>query len=1179
MRNVVTQHLQVFSFKQRPVQKQQTHHKLSTSLFICCFFLFCSLFAQADPGTAVTITAKGTRVIDVLNAIEKQTNYFFYYNKQAIDVNRKVDIVVKNESLQNVLTKLFSGTDVDFFFVKDHIVLKKKTETTEHAVANTIVDISPVLYDTIKPKSLPGTIITGVIKDYKGSPLDGVTITVKGSTIKKTSDADGKFSINIPSKNSTLIFSYVGYTSKEMVAGEQTALSIFLQEDASQKLTDVVVIGYGDQVKKKLSTSIGSIKGAEVNELPVATLGDVLAAKVAGVDITSSLGGQPGVAADVTIRGLGSLGSSNAPLYVVDGYPLESVEQFTAINPADIATIDILKDAASASIYGSRASNGVVIVTTKRGKVGKARFNFSTYTGVQQLAHKVALMDSAEYMHQETLLNTQRNGKMDLTGPYFGNTDWQDEMYKSAWMTTANLTASGGTDNVLYNLSASYLDQKGVEITSSFKRYGLRFNLDAKLNNKLKLGINLAPNYSIQYAVPSGGNFTATNDNSYGSSGAVPNVVYSALLMPPIVPTLMPDGRFGQPDFFPAAVNWSGVNVLNPVAVLTSISNINRNFQILGNAYLQWSVTKDLTYKLNTGGNVSSYLNNAYVSDITPTQNATLASFMNPNPNSIYAGETSYRGIDWLLENTVTYNHIFNQKHHLNVLLLQSAQKFSSTQDQVSGTTGTYTTDIIQNPAASGLALGNVTYDIYSYVSYAARVNYDYKSKYLLSASIRDDGSSKFGAANRYGVFRSISGGWRVKEESFMKNIDWVSELKLRVSYGETGNANIGSFTWLNSIVSSNYNFGASGSGSGVRNFGTNPSGYYNPDLTWEKNHQLDIGLELGVLKDRIYLTADIYRKETFAMIQSKTLLGDVGYAQTYKTNVGNLMNEGLELGLNTVNIKSKDFSWTTSFNITFNRNKVLSLGGPQTLTPSNAITGWNNVFQIMVGRPIGDIYGYKVDGILHNAAEAAAAPKFDTYAPQAGDMKYVDVNNDGVISVADRTIIGNARPKFIAGMTNMFKYKAFDLSFVLQARYGSNIVNGNLRNAFGSAGFNMPKQFLDNMYLTAKPDADVKYPNVALSGAYGFVSALTSLAVENGSYLRMRNVTAGYTFTPKLLQRMKLQSLRIYVSGQNLFTITKYTGYNPEVSVNGNSVSAPGIDQGVYPATRNFVAGLNVGF
>jgi TonB-linked SusC/RagA family outer membrane protein len=1126
--------------------------------FILMVVALLQVSAATSYGQKISINKTDASLVDVLNDIRQQSGYSFLYNSQMLKQAKPVTFNVKNGTITQVLDDVFAKQPFTYTINQNTVIVTPKAALKDWVFATST--------------------ITGKVTDERGQALPGVTVKVKGTITATATNAAGDYSINVPDKNAVLVFTFLGYQPLEREAGTDRVINVVLKEQSAH-LSEIVVIGYGDQSKKNLSTSISSIKAADVNELPVANLSDALAGKAAGVDVTSSFGGQPGVAADITIRGLGSLGSDNSPLYVVDGYPLESSEQFAAINPADIASIDILKDAASASIYGSRASNGVVIVTTKRGKAGKTKFALSTYTGVQTLAHKVALMDSAEYMHEETLLNTQRGGKFVLTGPYFGNTDWQDQLYHSAVMTTANLNATGGSENVQYNISASYLNQDGVQITSSFKRYGLRFNLDAKLTNKLKIGINLSPNYSVQHSVPNGGNFTATNDNSYGSSGAVPNVIYSALLMPPIVPLYMPDGRYGQPDFLPAAVNWSGVNVENPVAVLNSISNVNTNFQVLGNAYLQWDILKGLSYKLNSGGNYSNLLNNAYVSDITPTQFATLASFLNPNPNSIYAGESNYRGVDWLVENTLTYTHSFKDVHHLNVLLLQSAQKFSSTKELVNGTTGTYTSNLIQNPSASGLALGSVAYDLYTYVSYAGRINYDYKEKYFLSTSLRQDGSSKFGSDNRYGTFRSISGAWRAGEEQFIQKLDWISELKLRASYGETGNANIGSFTWLNNIVTDNYNFGATGSSLGNRTFGTNPSGYYNPDLTWEKNHQLDLGFEIGLLKDRIYFTADVYRKETYDMIQSKTLLGDVGYAQTYKTNTGDLLNKGLELALTTVNVKAKAFSWTTNMNISFNRNKVLDLGGPQALTSSAAITGWSNVFQITVGRPIGDIYGYKVNGILHNAAEVAAAPKFDSYQAQPGDMKFEDVNSDGTISVADRTVIGNTLPKFTGGMTNTFKYKGFDLSFVLTGRYGGNIINGNLRNAFGSAGFNMPKQFVDNIYLSSNPEANVKYPNVTLSGAYSFVSALTSLDVEDGSYLRMRNITAGYTFTKGILAKLKLQSLRIYMAGQNVFTWTKYTGYNPEVSVNGNSVSNPGVDQGVYPATRNFIAGINVGF
>jgi len=1112
--------------------------------------------AQGLLDKKITLNESNVKLENVLNQIEKLANFSFVYKTSLTSSDKTISIRVDNQSLSKVLDDVLAPFNLNYEVSNNYIVIK----TIEKADL-AITDI----------------IVKGTVTDEQGQPLPGVTIKVKGGAGATSTALDGKYTIHVADVNSILVFSFIGFTSQEVNVSNRAVVDIILKSD-TRNLNEVVVIGYGDQLKKKLTNSISSIKASDVNELPVTNLGDALAGKASGVDVTSSFGGQPGTAPNIVIRGLGSLGSDNSPLYVVDGYPLESADQFGTINPADILSIDILKDAASASIYGSRAANGVVIVTTKRGKAGQTKFAFSTYTGIQQLAHKEKLLDSAEYMQFEPLLYKERKSTAVLASPLFTNTDWQDQLFRKALITQVNLSASGGSDVVQYSISGSYLYQDGVEITSGYKKYGLHFNLDAKLSDKLKIGVNIAPNFSVQNAVPNGGNYTGTNDATYGGSGAVPNPIYSALLMPPVIPLILPDGRYGQPNFLTPNPGFQS-NIENPVAVLNSISNINSNFQALSNAYLQWSIFKDLTYKLNAGGNIAANRNQTYVSDITPTQTALNASFLNPNPASIYAGEDNYRSLGWLFENTLTYNKTFKKEHHVNVLLLQSAQKFSSSDDKVTGATGTFTTDQIHNPAASAQQLGNVAYDVYTFSSLAARLSYDYKEKYLFSASIRSDGSSKFGADNRYGIFRSISGAWRLAEEPFIQKINWISEFKLRASFGETGNANIGSFTWLNSIQGANYNFGSQGSSAGTRNFGTNPAGYYNPDLTWEKNHQLDLGIEFGVLQDRVYLTADVYRKITSDMIQSKNLLGIVGYASAYNTNTGNLMNKGLELALNTVNIKNKNLRWTTNFNISFNRNKVMDLGGPDNLGYKGAITGWGNAFLLKVGRPIGDIYGFIVDGVLKDAAAVAAAPKLRSGVFSPGDMQMRDVNGDGYIDESDRTVIGNALPQYTAGMTNTIQYKAFDLSFVLTARKGGNIVNGNLRNAFGSPGLNLPQDFYNNMWLSTNPEADVKYPAVTGNSTYTFVNTLTSLVVEDGSYLRMRNVTLGYTFTPQILQKIKLKSLRVYASGQNVFTITKYSGFNPEVSVNGNSVSAPAIDQGVYPATRTFIAGINVGF
>lgn len=1098
----------------------------------------------------ITLNQSNVRLDSMLSVIEHLSNINIVYKAGLARTEQRASIQVRDIELSEVLKQVLSPYGLIYEMSDNYLVIRKGGEETSALVQDL----------TVK----------GTVKDKNGEPMPGVSVKVKGTVLGAMTNQEGQFTIRVPQKESILVFSYIGYISQEIKA-DQSSLNVVMAEQLS-KLNEVVVVGYGSQVKKKLSTSISSIKGADIGEMPVATLGDALAGKAAGVDVSSAFGGTPGESPNIVIRGLGSLGSDNSPLYVVDGYPLESSENFARINPADIESIDILKDAASASIYGSRASNGVVIVTTKRGVSGQTRFNLSAYTGFQQLAHKIELMNADQYREFAPLLAKERsvnNNSNILQSDQLGSSDWQDAIFRNAMMSQFNLSASGGNEKARFNISANYLNQQGIEIRSGFKSYGLRFNLDANLSAKLKIGISLAPNYSQQDRDPLGGNFDKTNDNAYGSANPPNSPIYAALVMPPVIPVMLADGRYGQANFLTGNDLFT-TNLLNPVAVLNSIKNYNPNFTGVSNGYLEWSILKDLKFKVNAGATLASNRREVYVSSITPTAAFPLASAQNPNPNGIYAADMNGRSIGWLIENTLTYTKSI-KKHNFTVFALQSGQKYDANTTNVFGTTGSYTTDLIQNPAASAQRDGGVSYDRYTFSSLAARVNYDYNEKYLFSASIRRDGSSKFGANHKFGTFRSISAGWRLSEEDFIKKIRWISELKLRASYGESGNANIGSFTWINSIQNSNYNFG------GTRALGSVTSGYYNPDLTWEKNKQVDLGLEIGVLKDRLYLTADVYRKVTTDMIMNKSLAGIVGYASNYNTNTGRMVNKGLELALNSVNFTGRSFSWKTDFNISFNRNKVIDLGGADNLGYKGVAVGWSTAYLIKVGRPIGDMYGFIVDGVIKNADEANAAPKYRSGTVKPGDMKFQDANGDGFIDDKDKVIIGSGLPDYVAGMTNRFGYKGFDLSILVQARQGGNIINGNLRNTY-SAGMNMPSQFYNNMYLKTNPEADVKYPSVASTAPYQFANTLTTLVVEDASFVRVRNITLGYTFKRTLLNKIKLNSARFYLSAQNPLTFTKYTGYNPEVS-SGNQVNTPGFDQGTYPATRTFTLGLNVGF
>lgn len=1157
----------LFRGKAKPCQKIKTLTKAnlvirnSTILlcFACISFFGSTLFAQK-----INVTFKNASLPTIIKEIEKQSSYSFVYTREHVAIMKPVSMHIENSDISSALNLLFKDQRLEYTISNKYIVLKVKKLVEKIENSTPTVEIIRTTEDLY---------ITGTINNDRDLPLEGASVIEKGTQNKTQTNSKGEFKLRLKDNKSILQISYLGYEEQLIVANNSKVMKIILLPTI-QKLEDVIVIGYGTKSKKKLTTSISTIKGTDINDLPVGTVGDALAGQAAGLQVSSALGGMPGEPPTIRIRGIGSLGADNEPLYVVDGYPLPSEASFSGINPADIESIEILKDAAAASIYGSRGANGVIIVSTKRGKAGKIVFGASFITGFQQITKKIKLLTTEEYLDYMPLLIKERNsngGVLNDTLNQLGSTDWQDAIFSSKPYNEFKVSASGGNEKARYSISAGYLNQPGVLLGTGARRYNLRVNVDAVLSPKLKLGINVAPTYLEQDRRPNGGNFNSSIDNEYGV--VIPSPIYSALLMPPVIPLVLADGRYGQPNFLK---NNSLFNTgyFNPVAVLNGLKNHNTNFSILSNAFLDWAILKNLTFRTNVGGNLTSNRREVYVASTTPTSSSPLASFMQKYPANIAASEGANRGIDWLVENSLTFSKLLAGQHNIKLLLLQSAQKYQSTSTLLVGRQGSFISDQIQNPSAASDHDGSVGYDVYTFSSLVARVNYDFKGKYLLDASVRNDGSSKFGANNKFGTFRSIAVGWRIGEERFVKNkLSFISEWKLTASFGESGNANIGSFSWQSFLDNINYSYANN------RQFGTTLSGFYNPNLTWEKNQQINFGSQMGFLKDRLSIAVDIYKKNTTDMILSKQLLSIVGYATAYNKNVGNLENKGLEITISSKNIVGKRFTWSSDFNISFNKNKVIDLGGADNLGYYNSVTGWNNVFLIKVGRPIGDMYGFKVDGILKTQAEAAAYTPYATAPAKAGDMKIKDVDGNGVIDLNDMTKIGNALPKFTMGFTNRFRYKTFDIGFTIQAVVGGDIINGTIRNAWGTAGSNLEHDFYNNIYTKADSLANVKYPSPASVAPYTFANSLTSLALQPASFVRLRNLTIGYNMPSHLLRRIKLLSLRCYLSGQNLFTVTKYPGYNPEVSLTNKSITTPGIDQGVYPQVKNYVAGISIGF
>jgi TonB-linked SusC/RagA family outer membrane protein len=632
------------------------------------------------------------------------------------------------------------------------------------------------------------------------------------------------------------------------------------------------------------------------------------------------------------------------------------------------------------------------------------------------------------------------------------------------------------------------------------------------------------------------------------------------------------NGNYGQVNGDPATsqYNYLQFNIFNPLSVLELTEDNEKAYRIQNNLNLEYELFTGLKVKTQLGMTFGQSLANFYLPATLASEAGTAASLTNPILNNIRAKVTNSRAIDYLWENTATYTKSIGD-HTFNGLLLYSQQKYTSTASIITGVNGTFTNDLIHNPTAAATINGSLGYGLNSFVSYAGRINYDYKAKYILSAALRRDGSSRFGTANRFGYFPSVSSSWRISEENFFYKIKpIVNEFKLRASYGRTGNAGIGDFTWQNNIAQGNYSFG------NTRQVGAGEAGFLSTDLTWEKNNQVDLGAEFGFLKDRIYLNVDWYKKTTDGMLFNRGLPAIVGYASSFTTNIGSMWNKGLELALSTKNLIG-DFKWQTDFNISFNRNKVTYLDGRQELDYQSA-ANWANVYRIKVGDPIGNIYGLKMLGVYNDQADLDASPKWIA-GSQVGDYKALDANGDGVVSNDDYVVLGNGLPDFTYGITNRISFKSFDALVVLQGTNGNSIVNGATRHSNVARGvFNGITDLIDNYYLPSKENGDAKYARPNYSGL-ATPAQFTSYAIEDGSFLRIRTVTVGYNLPASVAKKLKLNSLRVYLSGLNLYTFTKYPGYNPEPSLEGNSAYTPGVDLGTYPSNRTMSIGLNIGF
>jgi TonB-linked SusC/RagA family outer membrane protein len=1141
--------------------------RLTLYQFMCAVFFSAMTYAHHTPAQELlnrnlTLTMSDVTLEKVLSRVEHHAKVRFAYSRDVVRLAETVSVTAKNEALSSVLDRLLAPLGIQYQVLNGQILLSKVKKETSF-----IQPGEKALLDTQQSTDIRvrGT-VTG---SETNEPLPGVSVVVKGTSSGTTTDIDGKYELSVAGESAVLVFSFVGYTPQEIALGNRNQLDVKLVADI-KALNEVVVVGYGTQKRGDITGAVASVSAKDLNGLPTPSLDGALTAKMPGVYVAQTTG-TPGGGLTVRVRGTGSIGAGNEPLYVIDGFPVtasysQTSNPLNSLNPNDIESIEILKDASSTAIYGSRGSNGVVIVTTKSGKSGKMRVDVDTYTGFQKVTKYLDMMNASEFA--QYIVDSRNNAWVDAGGkpedpnsarsaiyqilPALQNpsalgegTDWQREIFRQAPTHNVQLTLSGGNDKIKYMTSGGYFKQNGIVLNSDFQRYTFRVNLEAQASKRFKIGLNLTPAYTIS---------NPTNSEGHWSGGGI---VLSALTIAPHLPVYKEDGTYSTG--LDLGNGFSSIE--NPVKLAKERINRQSELRLLGTVFGEFKILDNLTYKLLLGTDLESSRQNTFSPSIVGRDGAVPPVIPSGSNNTA----SSY---NWLIEHTLNFNKSWG-KHHFDALGGFTAQKVRSDMSSISSTN--FPNDLVETLNAGIVSSASTTAEEWSLLSFLARANYNYDSRYLLTATIRRDGSSRFGPNNKWGVFPSVSAGWRISEEAFMKEVTVINELKLRASYGHTGNNFIGNYDHVGLLAKRNYVF----AGSVVNGLG--PNRISNASLSWEKNKQSDIGLELGIFQNRIFLVADYYKKITSDLLLNVPTPSITGYT-TARQNIGKIENKGWEFGLTTQNLNKK-LKWSTDFNISFNRNKVLALGPSGEPLYGNYQVTSSHVTQI--GKPMGNFYGYQVQGIFQTQDEVNSSPAFADSKP--GHFRFQDVNGDGKLSSDDRTILGNPQPDFIYGLTNTLSFKGIDLTVLLQGVQGNEILNLGRRFYANYAGTANGIREMNNSWKSAQDPGDGKTPRVnrdlnkyASSNASANIS---SVHVEDGSFLRIRNIALGYNLPGALLEKVRMRTMRVYVNLQNPVTWTKYTGYNPEVSVQGASPLEPGVDYGGYPIAKVYTVGLNIGF
>jgi len=1139
-----------------------------------------SAFADSSYSqTKISIDVNNISLEELFKEIQNKSEFVFFYKNSVLNNKGKITLRYNEATLTTILNQAFLNTDLNYSIDDRQVV---------------VLENSKKLLEKVKTIEQQEKEIKGTIVDENGVPLAGASILVKGTSKGTQTDFDGNFTVEMPSENNILVISYIGFETQEVNVEGETVVQITMIADPAA-LDEIVVVGYGTLSKKLVTGSVASISATKISNIPVISAESAILGQVAGVQI-QEVSGEPGSNPNIRIRGSGSISAGNDPLIVIDGMPISKnlaasagtqgtiarrrvafqappVNPLATINPNDIASIDILKDASSTAIYGSRGGNGVVLITTKKGASKfKGVFTFDSFFSTQSVANKIDLMNAEELISFTTDARNNNylssvpgasisdpigpgdrgNANYELPESFINwdgtDTDWQDEIFESGFTQSYNFSyASPLTNNTSFYTSIGYFSQEGIVPDTSFERYSLMLNLNSQLTDKLNLDLRVSPTITENDRKPVSAPYFARP----------PGIVYSGLVHSPTVSPYNDDGTFNQLDN-QSYLGGGTTSASNPLAIIDAIDDNLFQFQLRSSLGLSYDITPEFTFKTFAGLYLNTYNSDFY--------RASSLLYRTASTGETYAQASSSTESNWLWENTLNWKKEFGS-HSINALLGYFAQKDNISVQLVQA--NNFPDDLVHTISGGQVFAGTAIKEQWSLVSSLLRVNYDYEDKYLFTGTIRSDRSSRFGANNQTGYFPSFSAGWRASEEDFMSAVESISELKVRLSWGQTGNFEIPNYGAIGLLSPNNYN------GGGNELNGLIQSTIPNPDLTWEKSDQVDIGIELGMFKNRLFVLADYYRTLTSDLLLNVGISSVSGFETTLQ-NLGEVENKGFEIAIQSRNFTG-DFKWDTNINFSTNKNEVLSLNSKNEPIFASGGAGVRHITR--VGDAIGSYYGYVVDGVYQNQADIDNSP-VDTQAPDPspGDFKFKDVDGDGQVTADDRTVTGSYFPDFIWGVYNSFSYKNFDLNLLFQGVEGNEVLNltsRHLKN--GEANFNSYAVFNHRWKSESEP-GNGKTPRAdRQTGNHGNNNRPSSFQVEDGSYFRLRNVSLGYTFPMK--ENSNFDRLRVYLTGTNLFTVTDYLGYNPEVNNISNNSLTPGEDYGTYPLSKSFTIGLNVSF